>query len=56
MPVIELDRSTLQLTVSNGYRASQQSTIGQVSFPLIEMDMEKKMELWRDLEQPVEVS
>lgn len=49
LPVPELKRCTLRLSVYDGYRASQQSVIGEVLFPLNELDTEQRVELWKDL-------
>ena len=56
LPVSELQRCTLRLSVYDGYRASQQSVVGQVLYPLIELDRDKQVELWRDLQAIEEVS
>ena len=56
MSLADLKCSSLQLTVCDGYRASQLSTIGQASFPLFELDTESKIDAWRDLEEPIEVN
>ena len=56
MPVSELKRCTLRLSVYDGFRASQQSVIGEVLFPLSELDTDQKLELWRDLAANEEVS
>lgn len=50
LPVSELLRCTLRLSVYDGYRASQQHIIGEVLFPLTELNRNKKIELWRDLQ------
>lgn len=50
LPVSELERCTLRLCVYDGYRASQQSVVGQVLYQLIELDRNQKVELWRDLQ------
>lgn len=55
LPVSELQRYTLRLSVYDGYRASQQSVVGQVLYPLIELDRDRKVELWRDLQAIEEV-
>ena len=49
LPVSELERCTLRLSVYDGYRASQQTVVGEVLFPLNELDINQKVELWRDL-------
>lgn len=49
MPVSELKRCTLRLSIYDGFRASQQSVIGEVLFPLSELDTDQKLEFWRDL-------
>ena len=55
LPISELQRCTLRLSVFDGYRASQQSVIGEVLYPLIELDRNQKVELWRDLQAIEEV-
>ena len=55
LPLSELQRCTLRLSVYDGYRASQQYIVGEVLFPLIELDRNKKMQLWRDLQATEEV-
>ena len=55
LPVSELQRCTLRLSVYDGYRASQQHIIGEVLFPLTELNRNKKIELWRDLQAIEEV-
>ena len=49
LPVSELERCTLRLSVYDGYRASQQTVVGEVLFPLHELNTEQKVQLWRDL-------
>lgn len=49
LPVSELKRCTLRLSVYDGYRASQQTVVGEVLFPLNEVETNQKVELWRDL-------
>ena len=52
----DLQRCYLRMSVYDGIRLKQQSVIGEVMFPLVEMDNEKITETWRDLERPTEVS
>ncbi|XP_032220926.2 synaptotagmin-15 isoform X2 [Nematostella vectensis] len=52
----ELDSSTLQFTVFDGYRMSQQAIIGEAMYPLIDMESTGIQELWRDLEKPIETT
>lgn len=49
LSVSELQEGTLRLSVHDGYRASQQTVVGEVLFPLNELNTEHKIELWRDL-------
>lgn len=56
LPVSDLETCTLRLSVYDGYRASQQSVVGEVLFPLNELNTEQKVELWRDLVAIEEVS
>lgn len=55
LPLVELQKCTLRLSVYDGYRASQQSVVGEVLFPLIELDRTQRVELWRDLQAIEEV-
>lgn len=52
----ELNRSTLCMSVVDGYRANQQTLIGHAQFPLKQLDTSKTNELQQDLTKPVEVS
>jgi uncharacterized protein with von Willebrand factor type A (vWA) domain len=55
LPSTEVDKCTLCLTVLDGYRANQQTVIGQALLPLSELDRTKKVELEKDLTKPIEV-
>lgn len=55
LSISELERCTLRLSVYDGYRASQQSVVGQVLYPLIELPRNQQVELWRDLQAIEEV-
>ena len=55
LSISELERCTLRLSVYDGYRASQQSVVGQVLYPLIELHRNQQVELWRDLQTIEEV-
>ena len=56
MAPADLQRCYLRLSVYDGLRLRQQTVIGEVMFPLIEMEFGKITETWRDIERPSEVS